>query len=181
MTGFLAGMGAACADTFFAIIAGFGVGFIADFLSEQQFYLRFIGGIVLIVLGTKIFYTNTLRQARQARRQKASKGKLLGDFVSVFFLTLSNPITIIVFGAVFAGIGVADATGSVTFQTAMLVLSVFVGATLWWLTLALGVNLFRHRIRLRSLWWINKIAGVIIAVLGVVFLVSLMYVKEVPI
>lgn len=176
MTGFLAGMGAAVADTFYALIAGFGISFISDFLVDQQFYFRSIGGVVLILLGAKVFFTNTIKQVRG---QKSSRGKVLGDFISVFFLTLSNPITIIVFGAVFAGVGIVGKDAN-TFNTSIMVLGIFSGAALWWLSLAVGINYFRHKIRLRNLWWTNKIAGAAIAVLGVISILSLFYLDRVP-
>lgn len=171
LIGFLAGMGATFADTFYALIAGFGISFISDFLADQQFYFRSIGGIILILLGAKVFYTNTIKQVRG---QKSSRGKVLGDFISVFFLTLSNPITILVFGAIFAGVGIVGEDAN-TINTSIMVLGIFSGASLWWLSLAIGINYFRHKIRLRSLWWINKIAGGIIVLIGIFFIISLYY------
>lgn len=172
--GFISGLGAAFADTVYAAIAGFGLSIISDFLTEQQFYIRGIGGIFLIIVGVKVFYTNTIKQAR---KQKVNKGRLLGDFASVFFLTLSNPITVIFFGAVFAGIGLAGEGGS-TYLTFLTVAGVLVGAMLWWLLLAFIINLFRHKIRLRSIWWINKIAGALIVILGIGSVVSLLFVEK---
>lgn len=176
LIGFLAGMGAVFADTLYAMIAGFGISFISDFLVGQQFYFRSIGGVVLILLGAKVFYTNTIKQVRG---QKSSKGRILGDFISVFFLTLSNPLTIIVFGALFAGIGIVGDPAN-TFNTSIMVLGIFTGASFWWFTLAVGINYFRHKIRLRNLWWINKIAGGIIIVFGIIFILSIYYLDNMP-
>ena len=171
LAGFFSGLGAAFADTIYAAIAGFGLTFISDFMTDQQLYLRSIGGAFLIFVGIKVFYTNTIKQVR---KQRSGKGKIIGEFLSVFFLTLSNPITIIFFGAVFAGIGLVgeDSNTHITF---IITTSIFAGALLWWLSLSLIVNFFRHKIRLRSLWWINKIAGVIIVVLGIASIVSLFF------
>ncbi len=174
--GFLSGLGAAFADTLFAAIAGFGLSIISDFLTEQQFYIRGIGGLFLIVVGVKVFYTNTIKQAR---KQKVTKGRIFGDFVSVFFLTLSNPITVIFFGTVFAGIGLAGEDGS-SYPTLLTVSGVLIGTILWWLILATVINFFRHKIRLRSIWWINKIAGALIVILGAASVVSLMFVDTLP-
>ncbi len=173
--GLITGLGAALADTFFAIVAGFGVGFVANFVEKQQFILRFAGGVILIILGAKIYYTNTIKQFR---RQKIHKGGAVGDFLSVFFLTLSNPLTIIFFGAVFAGLGLVSSQGSWT-STIMLVLGVFTGALTWWVLIILLVSFFRHKIRLRSLWWINKIAGSIIAIVGIASLISLLFIRKI--
>ncbi len=173
--GIVTGLGAALADTFFAIIAGFSVGFVANFIEEQQFILRFSGGVLLIILGAKIYYTNTIKQVR---RQKVHKGGAVGDFISVFFLTLSNPLTIIFFGAVFAGLGLVT-SASPWVSTLLLVLGIFTGAMAWWVLVITLVSLFRHKIRLRSLWWINKIAGSIITILGIASLISLLFFKKI--
>lgn len=171
LAGFISGIGAAAADTLFAAIAGFGLTFISDFLSSHQLYLRIIGGLFLIFIGFKVFYTNTIKQVRMQRR---SKGRAISEFLSVFFLTLSNPITIIFFGAVFAGLGLVDSNASSAHATA-LVLSILTGAVIWWISLAFIVNFFRKKIRLRSLWWINKIAGALIVLLGAGTIVSLLF------
>ena len=171
LAGFISGLGAAFADILFASIAGFGLSFISDFMADQQIYIRSIGGLFLLFVGVKVFFTNTIKQVR---KQRASKSKYIGEFFSVFFLTLSNPITIIFFGAVFAGIGLVGENSNPE-NTYIVILSILTGALIWWFSLSVIVNLFRHKIRLRSLWWINKIAGVLIVILGIISIVSLFF------
>lgn len=172
--GFLAALGSVFADTFYAVIAGFSVSYVVDFLNGKQFYIRSIGGIVLIVLGVSVFFSNTIQQFRN---KKVSKGKVFGDFVSTFFLTLSNPVVLVFFGAVFAGI-LPDEVEMTNYYTILIIAGIFVGALLWWLGLVFLVYRFRRHIKLRYLYWINKVSGVLIAVLGIISIFSLIYLKN---
>ena len=95
LSGFIAGMGAACADLFYATVAAFGLGFVINTIQTHELILQIIGGIFLIIVGLKIYFDNPLKQIK-AKRRVTKKG-LLGDFLSLFFLTASNPVTVIVF------------------------------------------------------------------------------------
>jgi len=169
LAGFISGLGAAFADTFFATIAGLGLSFIINFFEKQQVYLLISGGMLLIGLGIKIFITDTIEQFRQ----KQKKRSIAADFISVFFLTLSNPLTILFFGVVFAGLDLIDKENTNSIYSVLL--GIFSGALLWWFTLSSVVSLLKNRFRLRWLWWFNKIAGIIIVVFGIVVSISVFY------
>jgi len=171
--GIVSGLGAASADTFFAIVAAFGISAVYNFIEAQQIYLRIMGGIILIGLGLKFFLTNT---AIQVRKQRNRGNSIWADFVSVFVLTLSNPLTVFVFGAVFAGFGIIPAH-SKWYEMLELVTGVFLGAFAWWTFLVSTVNIFRKKSRLRHLWWMNKIMGAIITLFGLFAIVSLFFLK----
>jgi threonine/homoserine/homoserine lactone efflux protein len=98
---------------------------------------------------------------------------LPGAYISTFFLTLTNPMTILSFAAIFAGLGIGSATGNYS-SAALLVLGVFLGSGLWWLLLSGGVSLFRTKLKPRALWWVNTISGIVILGFGVTALLSLM-------
>ena len=173
MSGFMSGMGAASADTIYAIIAGFGLSFITNFIVSQQLVLRIIGAIILFYLGIRIFRTNP---AIQIRREGRKSKNILADYFSILFLTLSNPLTIFLFGAVFAGFGIIE--GNADFKSVLfLVTGVFIGALTWWTLLTGVVNLFRSKFRLKRIWWINKITGILIMVFSVLALVSVFFLK----
>ena len=104
LAGFVAGMGAACADLFYATVAAFGLGFVINVIQTHELILQIIGGIFLIIVGLKIYFDNPLKQIRMKKR--VTKKGLLGDFLTLFFLTVSNPVAIVVFMAVFAGASV---------------------------------------------------------------------------
>lgn len=165
-SGYFGGAGAATADTFFAIIAGFGVSVITDFLDTYQELIRIVGGLILVILAGKIFFSNVVEQINQ----KGKKSTLWSDFMHTYFLTLSNPLTIIVVGAIFAAGEGKAAMARV--DVLLLILGVLVATVSWWLFLVTIVSLFRNNIRLRTLWYLNKITGVLIAIFGLVIFLS---------
>ncbi|MBN1286347.1 MAG: LysE family transporter [Anaerolineae bacterium] len=121
-----------------------------------------------------------LRVLRALRGDKsgASNGGragLAGDYLSTFFLTLTNPVTILSFVAIFAGLGLAQATGESRDYLAagVLVLGVFLGSALWWLTLSGIISLVRVRFTPRAMLWVNRLSGATIIALGLTALASL--------
>lgn len=171
ISGLFSGMGAATVDSFFALVAALGLTFIINFIEEQQFYIQLFGGGVLIFLGVRIFNTNPIQQIRRHRKKK---NKLVEDFLSVLFLTLSNPLAVFLFVAAFAGIGLVTTKDS-SFKSSLIIAGVFLGALLWWASLTFFVDLFRKKFRLKQLWWINKIAGILIVVFGVAAMLSVFF------
>lgn len=167
LSGFCAGMGVASADCFYAMVAAFGLGFVANTVQTHELLLQVLGGIFLLGMGLKVYFDNPLKQIKQRRNGRVSKRGLLGDYLSLFFLTVSNPIAIVIFMAVFASMAVfGDAP---TFASEMLVVvGVLLGAGVWWYSLAMLVNIFRRKFRLRLLISINKVTGMVIAILGAI-------------
>jgi threonine/homoserine/homoserine lactone efflux protein len=168
ITGLLSGLGAATADALYGCVAGFGLTFIASFLLDQQDWLTLVGGIFLCYLGIKTL----LAQPAQAAAETRPGWGLLGAYLSTLFLTLTNPATILSFMVIFGGLGLGQSSGSYL-SAGLLVLGVFSGSALWWLTLSSGVSLFRSRINGERLRWINRLAGLIIAGFGLVILSTL--------
>ena len=159
--GFVSGLGAASADAIYGAIAGFGLTFISTFLVEQQTWLRLIGGLFLFVLGLKTLLEKPTDQAFSDQMNK-----LIDAYSSTFFLTITNPITIISFAAIFAGLGLASDSRSY-FSAGILVFGVFAGSLLWWLLLSGGAGIFREKFTLNGLQWINRISGAIILGFGI--------------
>lgn len=164
LSGFISGMGASVADTIFAAIAGFGLSYITNFIQEQQNIIEFAGGMLIMILGVKIFFSNPITQIKRNRKKK---NNLYEDFFSVLILTLSNLLAaIFLFGALFAAIGGTKATSS-PMATIYTVIGVFAGSTFWWYTLSSFVNIFRRKFRLRQLFWMNRLTGVVIIIFGI--------------
>ena len=166
--GFAAGLGAATADALYGAVAGFGLTVVSTALVGQQGWLRLIGGAFLCWLGARTF----LARPAEAAAQAAGGAGLLGAYASTLVLTLTNPMTILSFAAVFAGLGLGAAGGGYG-AAAVLVLGVFAGSALWWLALSGAVGLLRHRVTPRGLRWVNRASGTIIAGFGLLALLSL--------
>jgi threonine/homoserine/homoserine lactone efflux protein len=165
LSGFFSGLGAAVADTVYGIIAAFGLTLISNFLLKEQAWLRLIGGIFLIGLGVRIF----LSKPAAVEDPTLSHKTLVGDFISTFFLTLTNPMTILSYLAIFAGLGFSYTSGNYLSPT-LLVLGIFLGSSLWWFILSEGVTFFRKRMTLRVMKWVNRLAGAMIVAFGMVML-----------
>ncbi|MEW6380014.1 MAG: LysE family transporter [bacterium] len=164
--GLISGLGAATADAIYGCIAGFGLTFISGILISQQLWFRLIGGVFLCCLGIKTFLAKSAEQAASA-----NGNGLVGAYASTFFLTLTNPVTILSFAAIFAGVGIAGARGHYL-SAGILVLGVFIGSILWWLILSCGVSVFRAKFNLPGLQWVNRISGAIITGFGLFALLS---------
>jgi len=163
--GLVSGLGAASADMVYGSLAGLGLTFVSDILVNQQMWLRLLGGAFLCFLGIR-----TLLSTPSERAAPADGQGLLGAYVSTFVLTLTNPVTILSFAAIFAGLGLAAADNK---GAATLVVGVFLGSALWWLTLSGIVGLVRHRLGFSVLRWVNRASGLVIAGFGVAALVSI--------
>jgi len=165
--GLISGLGAATADMIYGCIAAFGLTFVSEFLISQQTWLRLVGGVFLCLLGIKTFLT---KPAEQTVTPKTNG--LINAYASTFFLTITNPMTILAFAAIFTGLGIGNTPGNYASAT-ILVLGVFLGSTLWWLILSGLVSLFRTRLNVHKLRWINRISGLIITAFGLIALLSL--------
>jgi len=165
--GLISGLGAATADALYGCIAGFGLTFISSFLINQQGCFRLVGGVFLLYLGMRAFL------ARPPEEPSSREGTgLIDAYASTFFLTLTNPMTLLAFAAIFAGLGVAS-EGKGYFSAGILVMGVFLGSTFWWVILSSGVGLFRKRFDLRALRWVNRISGILITGFGLISLLGL--------
>ncbi|SRR5258706_16166064 len=165
VAGLVTGLGAATADAFYGCVAGFGLTFIAGLLVSQQLWVRLAGGLFLCYLGLRALL------AVPAERPAAAAGaNLLGAYLATFVLTLTNPMTILSFAAVLAGLGIGVAGGGYA-AAATLVLGVFAGSALWWCILSGGVSVLR--LTPGILRWVNRTSGLIILGFGLLALISL--------
>lgn len=161
--GFVSGLGAASADMVYGAIAAFGLTALTEVLVHNSFWLKIIGGAFLLYLGIRTF----LEKPAEKPAETAAEG--LGSmFVSTFFLTITNPMTILSFAAIFAGTMLGETNGS----PLIMVTGVFAGSATWWLMLSLGVGIFRNRLTQAHMAWINRLSGVIITAFGLFALFS---------
>ncbi len=174
LVGLASGLGAAVADAAYGGIAAFGVAAVSDFLLDHLDALRLIGGIFLCLLGYRSFHAPPAvappedadaRMSGRVPRRLARSGTLGGAFATIFLLTLTNPLTILSFAAIFAGLGLGSMGGD-PLMAGLLVLGVFLGSALWWLGLAVGVGAFRRAIGETVMRRINRASGLLIGAFG---------------
>jgi threonine/homoserine/homoserine lactone efflux protein len=162
VAGLIAGLGAAAADTLYGTIAGFSISFIIDFLLREIFWVRLVGGLLLIAIG--IGYC--LKKPKSMR--ESSDKSAHSDWVTAFLLNLANPTTVLSFLAVLAVLGMGHRHE--WWHTLILIAGIFSGAMSWWVTLAFIVGHFRDRFNDRSLLWLHRIAGAAIGGFGAVMM-----------
>ena len=161
LAGIVSGLGAAAADTIYGSIAGFSISFIIGWLLRELFWIRLVGGILLIAIGAVYYFKRpkTLKETAQAD----SHGS---DIATTFLLTLTNPTTILSFLAVLAVLGLAQPRSWTL--TVFLVAGIFAGAMLWWTLLAWISGHFRDRFNDRAVVWLNRIAAMAIGAFGLI-------------
>jgi threonine/homoserine/homoserine lactone efflux protein len=166
--GLATGAGAAFADTFWAAAGAFSLLFVMEWLETHSWEIRFFGGILLVLIGIMI----VMKPPPKKEHDIAEKinANLWKDFVLTFFVTLSNPATIISFLAVFAGFGI-HTDGDFT-KALPLIFGVLCGSLFWWYSLSFSVSLFRVKVNDETIHKINILSGFIIGLFGLAALVS---------
>lgn len=159
--GLVTGLGAAAADTVFALLGALGTSFAAG-LVAQSAWLRIFGGAFLVLLGIRAWLGGRGSTVAAAVKAPSTTGHARA-FLSIFALTLTNPATILSFAAVSAGLGVAGGDAG---AAALLALGVLVGSATWWLLLSTGAALLRGRLGPGALDAIRIGSGALLVVFG---------------
>jgi len=164
--GMIVGLGAATADSLYGSLAAFGLTFVSDVIATQRVWLSLVGGGLLLFLGIRTF-----RAKRKDPILPFENKKLLGSYVSAFFLALTNPLTIFAFVAIFAVFGLGHKL--IIISAFILVLGIFIGTSLWFLTLSYIATIFRKKLNSVGFRWVNRVAGILIMLSGVAAFISL--------
>ncbi len=176
LNGFLSGTGAALGDGVFALIVAFGLTAVSAGIESYYDAIKAVGGVLLVVMGIHTVLANPRPFANRpdVSLPDPNSAKALGPTIATtFMLTVTNPATLLGFGALFSswlGQGLMD---NPSFATAgIMVGSVILGSMLWWGTLTGVMGQLQNRMTYTRLKWLNWISGGIILVLGVGVLVE---------
>ncbi|WP_445487833.1 LysE family translocator [Niallia sp. 03133] len=159
LSGFISGLGAATADGIYGLMAAFGLSVITHILIGYQFCLQLAGGCFLLYLGAK-----TLLAQAASPHSTIERKNIFTSYFSILLLTLTNPMTIFSFFAIFSGLGITTSQQNVS-SALFLVAGVFLGSACWWFLLSLTVNFSRERM-IPHLGLINKCSGAMIILFG---------------
>lgn len=168
LSGVFSGMGVATADGFYGAVAAFGLTFISSFLIKQHLWLQIIGIIYLLYLGIKIFR----EKPKESSEEKVASKGLLKDYFSIFFLTIVNPMTILMFTAAFASLG-TNLTSENYISASTLTLGVFMGSATLYLILSVIFGIFHQKLKSNITILVNKISGSIIIGFVITIFISL--------
>ena len=163
--GFASGLGVALADATYGGIAAFGLTAVTALLVSGHTLLGLIGGGIIVILGLRTIFAPPPHAATDHERPG-----LVGAFASIYALTMTNPLTIILYAGVFASMGL---TGNASFvDAAAVTLGVWLGSTAWWVILCSFLAWVRGRVSTRAMLWVNRLSGAALVVFGALAIVS---------
>jgi threonine/homoserine/homoserine lactone efflux protein len=163
--GFASGLGVATADASYAAVAAFGLTAITTFLVSLHLVLGLVGGAVIVYIGLRTMRTRPMGPAADTERPG-----MAGAFASIYALTMTNPLTIVLYAGVFAGIGLA--AGSSFLDATVVTAAAWLGSTLWWVILCTVVGWARGRVSGTVLLWVNRVSGAMLVALGVLAVIG---------
>ena len=169
--GLVSGLGAATADAVYGSAAAFGLAALITIAPSWMVVLSWVGGGLLVWLGLRSFFSAP--PEREARAKNIKSG-LAGAYLSTFLLTITNPMTIFSFLAVFSGMGF-DPSNNDLFTAVCLVAGVFCGSALWWWLLSGSVFLLGKRMKNEWLVWVNRAAGAGLVIFGLVLIIKSLF------
>ena len=194
--GFAAGLGAVLADGMVAMIAAYGASAISGFMRDHQLKIEFMGGVILTVFGLNVFWarpriaaTATTNIAR-LRQLSATIPQFLRPTLryrvwrlvphlsivpQTFFLTITNPGSILGVFALFGGATSVLGGISTWVQAITAVTSIMTGSLAWWAGLSRLISRVRHKLTEDRLRRINQVSGVVLVVFGFVLFAQFAY------
>jgi threonine/homoserine/homoserine lactone efflux protein len=161
--GFISGLGATTADAIYGCIAGFSFSAITNIMMQYNNIIKPVGCFAMCLIGLKIFLTKVHVEHLKVKDSKS----LIGAFSSVFFLTMTNPITVIFFIALFSGLGL-NINEKDYVAIFVFIFGVIMGSATWWLILCGVTGVIRHKISKRTIEIINRVSGTAIMIFAVI-------------
>lgn len=168
--GLVSGFGAATADLIYGLIAGLGITAVSGFLINQKLWIQWIGLFFLFYIGIKAL----VKKENEVVIHTSTENGLLKAYFSTFFLTLTNPMTILFFIAVFAGLGLSVTDSGVT-SIIQLIVGVFIGSGIWWLSLSGLTSVLKTKINKRVIKRIDLASGMLLLFYGLYILIELIH------
>lgn len=165
--GFVTGIGACISDLLYALLTGFGMSFVFDYVNKNVFYLQLIGSIMLMCFAIYTFRSNPMNSLRPVK-QGIAKGSLFHNAMTAFLVTISNPLIIFLFIGLFARFDFV--TGNVLLLLIGFA-SIAGGALAWWYSLTFFINKLRRQFNINGIVWLNRGIGIIVFIAAVVALV----------
>lgn len=167
--GFATGVGAAASDIIYALITGFGISFVMDFVNNERnlFVLKIVGSVMLLLFGVYCYMSKPKKNLHPASNKK---GTLVHNGVTAFWITFSNPLIIFIFMAAFAQF--AFVRPDYPFEMVLGYLSIILGALLWWFGLSWLIDKVRGRFDNNGIKIINRTIGIVVIIASLIVLIG---------
>lgn len=162
--GFATGCGAAISDLIYAVITGLGMSFVMDFIERPTtiFYLKILGSILLFIFGAYTYYT----KPAEPHKPTGKRGTLGHNMFTGFAITISNPLIVFLFLALFARAGFVVPDHPI--EQTVGYIGVLAGAIVWWLCLTTALNKLGSRFEMNTIRLLNRLLGLLVMVASVV-------------
>ncbi|MBQ3624321.1 MAG: LysE family transporter [Prevotella sp.] len=170
--GFVTGIGATVSDLIYALITGLGMSFVMNLVynSQNRFFLQIAGSIMLLFFGIYSWRSNPVKNIH---RSSKTKGTLFHNGLTAFFVTLSNPLIILLFMAVFAQL--AFIMPGKPLEMCIGYLSIIAGALLWWFGLTWLIDKIRNKFEETGIIIINKVIGSVVILISLIILLGTVF------
>ena len=165
--GIISGLGVATADSFYAAITVFGLTVISSLIIAQHNLFRFLAGIILILIGIRVFLSVPAGVSAKSEHETYFK-----DYLSMVAIAIANPLTLVFFLVILPGFGVVI-HGTTFLPAVEFVAGFFLGSTVWWIFLCGSVGSVRSRMSVKNLGLINRVSGLLISCFGTGMLILL--------
>ncbi|MBT5185888.1 MAG: LysE family transporter [Kordiimonadaceae bacterium] len=164
MNGFVVGLGAAVGDAIFGTMAAFGLVSVTTLLDVFDGWVEIAGGLALVAIGINLWFSHpsfeTVKDTYKDRFKAA---------FGTFLLTITNPMTVLGFVALFVGLGLNE-LGQNYFNAVIISTGIIIGSVSWWAVLSVGASKLSKKLNNRHLMIINRISAVLIFSFGIVAL-----------
>ncbi len=162
LNGYIVGQGAAIADALFGAVAAFGLTGLTQVINNYNGLVQIVGAIALTIIGIKLWMSHPHVDDVEDTFQDRIKAA-----IGTFFLTMTNPLTVLGFIAIFVGLGLGDMGDSFT-NASLISLGILIGSSLWWGVISYGsARLFRS-LSDHHLENINKVSAIILFIFAIV-------------
>ncbi len=171
--GIVTGAGAALSDIIYALITGLGMSFMMDFVSNETnlFVMKLVGSIMLFIFGIYMFRADATKGF--VPNNSGKKGTLLHNFFTAFLLTVSNPLIIFLFTALYAML--AFVVPEHLFEQCVGYASIVGGAMLWWWLLTKGITRMNRLFSLQGVTMFNRSIGVVVIVISFLYAIMTVF------
>lgn len=168
--GFFSGLGAASADVIFAIVAILGLTVILEFIYRNLLAFKILTSLLLIMVAFRTYKhkNNREREPLALLKKLNLHSQIASDFISTFFLTITNPITIFSFIAVFSGFRVIQSNYNF-YDIIIVLLGMFLGSVSWWFSIVQVIHLAKIKFGIKELNWINYLS-ILIIIISVIYI-----------
>jgi threonine/homoserine/homoserine lactone efflux protein len=166
--GFKSTIGGTLADSIYAAIAIMGLNVFIAFVNKNQFIFEMVSSLVILTFGTILLMNKTVKNEWT---NQTTPVRCVGNSVKSFFLTISNPLTVLFFVAYLANFKISG--GSLNYMLIIcFVLGVVIGSMLWFYSLSSVVAHFKHRLNINHFHKINKVCGYLLCILALILFVK---------